>query len=243
MGVTLYFPGQKIGPKEILYLKSIPIDERKNRRRPEGWFQCPDCGQPFRATIHNIVTGNTKRCNNHRAEIMAKTMAKDLTNQRFGKLTALYWTGKKEGSNRVWLCQCDCGEVKEVNSNHLLQGKIISCGKCIGSAGEQLIKKALEELNVNFAIEYIFKDCINPKTKQKLRFDFYLPEYNCCIEFDGEQHFKEWNLGRDTLADRQYRDNIKNQYCQDNNIKLIRIPYTELNNINEEYLRKRVFNV
>lgn len=36
MGVTLYFPGQKIGPKEILYLKSIPIDERKNRRRPEG---------------------------------------------------------------------------------------------------------------------------------------------------------------------------------------------------------------
>ncbi len=71
-----------------------------------------------------------------------------------------------------------------------------------------------------------------------LRFDFYLPNYNCCIEYDGEQHFRECDLCRDSLSDRQYRDNLKNDFCKRANIILIRIPYTDCKKINEDYIRK-----
>lgn len=72
-----------------------------------------------------------------------------------------------------------------------------------------------------------------------LPFDFYLPEYNLCIEYDGEQHFKPVdfaNKGRE-WADKQFEirrtcDEIKTEYCKKNNIKLLRIPYFK--NIEEE---------
>ena len=49
------------------------------------------------------------------------------------------------------------------------------------------------------------------------------------------QHFKESSLCSDTLQERQERDNIKTQYCKNNNIKLLRISYTE---DTEEKIRK-----
>lgn len=112
----------------------------------------------------------------------------------------------------------------------------MSCGCKNFSKGELKIKNILQKLNISFKQEYKFKDCINPKTKYPLRFDFYLPDYNCCIEYDGEQHFIEGCFQNNDLKDRQYKDNIKNLYCKNNNIILIRIPYTDLKKINKEYL-------
>lgn len=56
--------------------------------------------------------------------------AYDLTGKRFGRLTALKYTGKNEPSNgsRFWLCRCDCGNLHTVNSNHLSMGNTRSCG-------------------------------------------------------------------------------------------------------------------
>lgn len=68
-------------------------------------------------------------------------------------------------------------------------------------------------MNIKFEKQKSFKDCVNPKTNSKLYFDFCLPDYNCCIEYDGRQHFKEYSGSWDKLEDIQYRDNIKNQYC------------------------------
>ena len=51
-----------------------------------------------------------------------------------------------------------------------------------------------------------------------------------CIEFDGQQHYQN-KYGLDSLKVTQYHDKIKNDYCKDNNIKLLRIKYTEFNNI------------
>lgn len=99
-------------------------------------------------------------------------------------------------------------------------------------------------MNIKFEKEKTFKDCLNPKTERYLRFDFYLPDYNCCIEYDGEQHFKEYaNWNSSSLKERQYRDNLKNLYCCNNNIKIIRIPYYDFNKINKEYLRDRIENI
>ena len=72
----------------------------------------------------------------------------------------------------------------------------------------------------------IFNDCRN---KLPLPFDFYSPEYNTCIEYDGELHFisKEYFGGDENLKETQKRDEIKTFYCNENNIKLIRIKYDE----------------
>ena len=90
MGVVKYKDGDKIGPYNIKMIRRIPIDERSDRRHPEGEFICPKCNKSFIARIGNVVSGNTSKCNNHKNEIMANLMSKDITNQKFGKLTAKY---------------------------------------------------------------------------------------------------------------------------------------------------------
>lgn len=105
----------------------------------------------------------------------------------------------------------------------------------------------MKENNIEFIKEYKFEDC---KHKYNLRFDFYLPEYNMCIEYDGIQHFIPFSFGSDqtkinklnNLEIIQRRDQIKTQYCLDNNIKLLRIPYWKINNIEKilsNYLRSK----
>jgi very-short-patch-repair endonuclease len=89
----------------------------------------------------------------------------------------------------------------------------------------------LIKYNINYESEKRFNDCRN---KRPLPFDFYLPKYNICIEFDGEQHFIPWRkLSNkiEKLEKTKINDSIKTTYCINNNIKLLRIKYTEINNI------------
>ena len=112
------------------------------------------------------------------------------------------------------------------------------CPYCNESKGEKRINNFLLNNNINYLVQYRFDDC---KFKYTLPFDFYLPKYNCCIEFDGGQHYKiiDWFGGLDGFIDTKIRDTIKNIYCQQNNIKLIRIPYWNFDNI-EEILTKEL---
>lgn len=96
------------------------------------------------------------------------------------------------------------------------------------SIGERRIRSYLELNNILFEQEKWFSDCRDIKP---LPFDFYLPEYNIIIEFDGEQHYKQGHFTHSHLSYTQAHDAIKNDYCKNNNIKLIRIPYWDLNNI------------
>lgn len=102
------------------------------------------------------------------------------------------------------------------------------CPKCNNSIGELIIEDFLLKNNINFINQYKFDGCFN---KSKLPFDFYLPDFNICIEYDGEFHYKDF--GFNDLEYQNNNDNIKNNFCEKNNIKLIRIPYTERENINE----------
>lgn len=105
----------------------------------------------------------------------------------------------------------------------------VGCPKCKESRGEKSVRQWLESHNIEYKYEYLFSDC---KDKNPLPFDFYIPGYNICIEYDGIQHFepidfagrgKEWAaLWFETT---QRHDKIKTDYCQNNNILLLRIPY------------------
>lgn len=166
--------------------------------------------------------------------------------KRFGKLIAMYPTEKRGGSGDVvWCCKCDCGnEHYYAGSNVLLMGKVLSCG-CMCSKGEDTIKNILNKLQIRYKTQKTFSGCINPKTNRKLYFDFYLSDYNCCIEYDGKQHFehdknnKGWNT-KEHLEKTQYLDNIKNEYCKQHSIKLIRIPYTDFDILDEKYIQDRI---
>lgn len=100
------------------------------------------------------------------------------------------------------------------------------------SQGELKIMNVLSKMNVNYITEKMFNGCCD---ESKLRFDFYLPMKNICIEFDGKHHFKEVDFYKmkTDFKDIQKKDRIKNEYCKKHNIKLYRIPYTKLNHIEE----------
>ena len=115
------------------------------------------------------------------------------------------------------------GEFEQTPNDHISGS---GCPKCNQSKGELKIKRLLEKYKINFYEQKTFIDC---KDKGLLKFDFYLPYHNICIEYDGEQHFKpikKWG-GEENLKKIKYRDNIKNKYCIDKNITLIRINYNE----------------
>lgn len=107
------------------------------------------------------------------------------------------------------------------------------------SIGESNIIKHLRNLKIRFEIEKTFNGLINPLTKEHLRFDFYIPKFNTCIEFDGAQHFiyvKEFHgededKGRKKLEYQKYKDKVKNEFCKNNNIGLLRISYLDIDNV------------
>lgn len=113
----------------------------------------------------------------------------------------------------------------EQDPNSHLQGR--GCPACQESHGEKLIRKILRQSKIKFRQEKIFDDC---RDKRVLRFDFYLPDKNTCIEFQGQQHYilepffeKEGN----GLEDRKRRDQIKRDYCKLHGIILLEIKYTD----------------
>lgn len=112
-------------------------------------------------------------------------------------------------------------------SNHLL-GK--GCLKCAQSHGERKIETYLINHDINFETQKKFDDCIN---KIKLSFDFWLIDHNILIEFDGEQHYKPvgYRGGVEKLEYTIKCDNIKNDYCLKKGIKLIRISYKDISDI------------
>lgn len=117
------------------------------------------------------------------------------------------------------------GEFKQTPNNHL-NGS--GCPNCKNSKGENKIITFFKKYNIPFLKEYKFKTC---KNKRPLPFDFYLPDYNLLIEFDGLQHFKPI-FGSKAFSDIKRNDDIKNTFCKNKNIKLLRIPYVDIDKIN-----------
>lgn len=127
------------------------------------------------------------------------------------------------------LMECPDKHVFKMSFGKFQQGQ--RCPKCINkSAGENRIREFLSKNNINFKREFRFDDC---RCRNTLPFDFYLLDFNVLIEFDGVQHFEiiDYFGGLDAFIKLKIRDTIKNIYCDKNDIKLIRIPYWEFDNI------------
>lgn len=119
------------------------------------------------------------------------------------------------------------GEFSQIPLSHL-QG--CGCPNCSESKGEKIIDKFLKENNINYTRQHKFSDCRNIF---ELPFDFYIASMRTCIEFDGKQHFQPVvHFGGIEAHERlKINDKIKNDYCEDNYINLIRIRYDQIDNI------------
>ena len=108
--------------------------------------------------------------------------------------------------------------------HHILSGR--GCPTCNASHGEKAIQAYLEKHQIKFQTQFTFNECRNIFC---LPFDFYLSEYNTCIEYDGEQHYKsiEFFGGDKGFVQRKHNDNLKTEFCKNNNINLLRIGYNE----------------
>lgn len=218
--------GQKFGKLTV-----ISRAGSDNQRRALWQCQC-DCGNSVVVRGAYLRNGHTTSCGCN------KLLARKCKNSgiqigdKFGKLTVLKrvenYISPKGASQPKFLCQCECGNLTSVVAQSLRENKTRSCGCINYSLGEKNIEEVLKTNNIKYFSEYKFQDL------GLYRYDFYLPDYNRLIEFDGRQHFYEEKLwsSKETLEERQKKDSIKNQYAFSKNISLVRIPYTERDSIN-----------
>ena len=126
------------------------------------------------------------------------------------------------------------------SSNGNLQRHIKICtGELTCSAGEYKILKLLKKLNYEKNVDFLHDSSYwNVKDKKLLRWDFVINHTGDnpkALEYDGEQHFKPVNFGgidgTENFIAIQRRDKIKNDYCKENNIPILRISYLDIDNI------------
>lgn len=117
------------------------------------------------------------------------------------------------------------------------------CPYCNQSMGEKKMITILEKLGLNLIQQHTFEDCVHIN---KLRFDAFDTRNKILFEYQGQQHYYPVDFAGkgDNWAEEQYsivkmRDEIKRQYCKDNKIPLIEIPYWEYDNM-ENYLTNEI---
>ena len=214
--------------------------------------QC-DCGNIFSTTTKRLKSGNTRSCgclnNDVRRERIIQWNEEnnpDLTNTKSGLLTAVRKATKEETFGRpqgvgYWYCKCECGNYHIVSTSDFTTKKVQSCG-CLNSKGEAKITSILIENGIDFIKQFTFEDLIGNMGRH-YAFDFAVFDNNklsYLIEYDGIQHFSarhQFSKEEATLEIIQNRDNVKNKYALSHNIPLIRIPYTQFDNLSIEDLQ------
>ena len=173
---------------------------------------CPDCGGRKRKNRNEFIE-NAKRMHGNKYD--------------YSKIE--YVSNKR----RVIIVCKKHGEFLQNPNNHL-NGS--GCPHCKSSKGEEKIRWWLENNNISYIFQKMFNDCRSQQTNRMLKFDFYIPAKNLLIEYDGEQHFRMGDFGsfkftKNDLRDIQHRDKIKTDYAFCKNIKLLRIKYTKMKDV------------
>lgn len=201
--------------------------------------ECIKCGKRKEIIYCNFISRytpcecNEKSSKNIRINKKEKELV-DYCNNNGYKIMESY----KNSHSHILVKHLKCEKEWKVSPSNLKRG--FGCPYCKESKGEKEISRILDKYNIEYIPQYIFNDCfyINP-----LKFDFYLPKYNLCIEYQGQQHYKPISLfgGEEGYKNTVIRDKIKEKYCIENKIPLLKIKYTNYKNIEKillNYIRK-----
>ena len=216
--------------------RRLSLDERVLNGTGAQWLCRCKCNRIRYATTGELNSGAVKSC---KVCSRINKYSIDLSGKVVNNIEIIEKVGKNYRNSAMWKCFCRlCGEYFVTSAAVLLHANPFSCG-CVSSRGEQIIAKFLKDNNIYFVRQKTFPTC---KNKNRLRFDFWLPEYGTRVEYDGIQHYKksnEWDSD-EKFATRKKNDSIKDQWCAGNDVILIRIPYNQTDNI-EPILRDWLF--
>lgn len=196
---------------------------------------CKICGNIWTTLANNLIAGKgCPECKRKKISVALSKSHEQFVKEMKTVNEKIEVLGRYINSNTHVLCRCKVDEnIWMAMPLNLLRGT--GCPLCNCSHGEDVIARILKSLNISYIAQYSFPEC---KNKRVLPFDFYLPDLHTCIEYDGEQHFRPVNFGGCSnkqafeLFDRtQKNDAIKNRFCEENDIKLLRIKYSDYNNI------------
>lgn len=170
-------------------------------KQGKSYWKCIcDCGNEKIVRSNDLISGKVKSCGCLKKEKMREEHLQNLTGKKFGLLTALSIDyDKTNPPNYYWKCLCECGNFHSVKTSDLNSGNTKSCGcKNPNTSFSTIeIEKFLQENNLLYRKEYIFKDLISEKGKY-LRYDFAILDENKkvikLLEYDGPQHFKSTNF-------------------------------------------------
>lgn len=195
-------------------------------------IQCNYCGTIMERSLVSLLNapGHCDQCHNYAKGI--PQLSQEEVQQKLdiffrAEYELIHYQGM---SKDALLKHRNCGYIFKIRElGDLFEGRNRGCPKCyqFKSRGEQKIRDFLDV----HQIHYIPQKTFAPLNKSKYRFDFYLPDFNLAIEYQGEQHYKETSFFRDDLMAIQKRDNIKRNYCKVNGIELLEIKYTDLKKI------------
>ncbi len=190
---------------------------------------CKIHGEFIQRYSHHIGNHGCSKCSGNKKITHEEFVnrSNELHNFEYEYLSKYCGTHKK-----ILIKHKKCGnEFYQEAKSHSIEGQ--GCPKCKKkSLGEEKIKSFLIEKKINFEIEKTFEDC---KDVYRLRFDFYIPEKNLLIEYDGKQHFTSRNIwgGKKALIAVKKRDEIKNNYAKQKGINLLRLNHKQFYNLEE----------
>lgn len=225
--------------KQFGYLTAISPTNKRIQRKVVWKCICV-CGKECEVLSTNLTSGRTISCGCMKNKIistMQRNKSPNIGEEVNGsKVLDIDYRTDSRGYNVCWIfVECKiCGHKYWVRKSTLQRGDTKTCGCARLSYGEALISKILDENNISYEREKSFPNCYFSDIHNKCRFDFYInKEY--LLEFDGIQHYSYSNgskwFDKETVNTIRKRDMYKNEWCKNNNIHLIRIPYYHLNDL------------
>lgn len=217
------------------------IEEIKTNNGRKSRCLC-QCGNEIIISKKDVMSGHTQSCGCLQKERASELNEKDWTGyiSDYG-VKIINKSHQNEHGQWIWNCECYCGNIFKILPIKIANGHTTSCGCRNESSREFFIKNILLENNIDFQTQYSFSDC---KNKYVLRFDFALlknGEVFYLIEYDGMQHYKpiKYLGGVEGYEKTVSRDKIKNEYCEKNNIPLLRLKY----DLSDSEIKERIVNI
>src|SRR5574344_275275 len=188
-------------------------------------IKCSRCGNIFEQRPNDHLNGHGCRCRNEVSKEEFVRRAKEINGDAYDYSISEY----KNYETKIKIKCNKCGNIFEQRPTDHINGKQ-GCPHCSQSKGEKTIAGILNSKGINYIAQYSFNEC---RDEHVLPFDFYLPDYNIVIEYQGVQHYRPIRFSKeiskekaeDNLINQKKRDEIKRKYCLNNGIKEIEIPY------------------
>lgn len=245
-----HYPGEILNSIGSIYIKEVPPPEGQVGRH--ALVECGICHKTHIQKLCNVINGNCacSECKLQRnREQVYKNRANhyscgDILNEKTGSIF-IKEVSHEGYAKRRGIVKCGrCGHIYEAAISNVVNGSYCSkCSDTHNSNASRAIENILQKNKIPYKREYTFKN-LTVEKKRRLRFDFAIfldNNYILLIEVDGQQHFEPvsyWG-GEESFNRLKINDSRKNNYVNEHsNLFLVRIPYTQFNDIDESFILK-----